>query len=61
MYPLVSKRAEEVTEGLQCVIFPYFGLPSIIQGDTGKEFVNAILKKVVQQWPGQVRFKLGGP
>lgn len=60
-YPLVRKTAEEVAEGLQCLIFPYFGLPSILQSDNGKEFVNAILNKLVSQWPGKVQLISGRP
>lgn len=60
-YPLVRKTAEEVAHGLQHLIFPYFGLPSIIHSDNGKEFVNAILRKIVAQWPGKVQFISGLP
>ena len=60
VYPLVNKTAE-VAQGLQTLIFPYFGLPSIIQNNNGKEFVNAILSKVVQQWPGKVQLISGRP
>lgn len=60
-YPLFSKTAEEVAEGMQSFIFSYFGLPSILQSDNGKEFVNAVLKKVVQQWPGKVQLISGRP
>ena len=56
-----AKQQRMSLKGCKVSFFPYFGLPSIIQSDNGKEFVNAVLKKVVQQWPGKVQLISGRP
>ena len=38
--PLTSKSAQSVSQALQKHVFPVIGLPSIIQSDNGREFVN---------------------
>lgn len=54
LFPLMQKCAEEVALNLVTKVFSYFGLPRILQSDNGREFVNAILRKVVEDWPGEV-------
>ena len=50
LFPLMQKCAEEVALSLVTKVFCYFGL----QSDNGREFVNAIIRKVVDDWPGEV-------
>jgi len=38
LWALVTKTAEEVAQGLRMFVFPYVGLPSIVQMDNGLEF-----------------------
>ena len=43
----------EVAVGLATKVFPYLGLPKILQSDNGREFVNEIVKEILTLWPGQ--------
>ena len=52
IFPLISKEAAMVVEQLHTRVFSYFGLPSILQSDHGKEFVNAMIHATVVIWPG---------
>ena len=54
LFPLMRKCAEEVALSLVTKVFCYFGPPRILQSDNGREFVNAIIHKVVGDWPGDV-------
>lgn len=49
--PLVTKSAAEVASELYG-IFCDFGCPEILQSDNGREFVNQIIEKLVEFWPG---------
>jgi len=60
-YPLVSKSARDVAEALRKWVFPVMGLPSILQSDNGREFVNKLIEEVVASWPGQVQLVSGRP
>ena len=42
-------------------VFPYLGLPKILQSDNGREFVNEIVKEVVRSWPEEVVLINGRP
>ena len=53
MFPL-KKCAEEVALSLMTKVFCYFVPPQIIQSDNGREFVNAIIHRVVEEWPREV-------
>ena len=44
----------EVAVGLATKVFPYLGLPEILQSDNGREFVNEIVKETLTLWSGQV-------
>lgn len=57
--PLERKTAEEVANVLHNQVFHYFGLPTVLHSDNGREFVNSILKEVVATWPGQVHLVSG--
>ena len=54
LFPLMHKRAEEVALSLSTKVFSYFGPPRILQSDNGREFVNAVVHKLVEDWPGEV-------
>ena len=47
-----NKEAQEVADQLTQRVFSYFGLPFILHSDRGKEFVNEIIYKTVEKWPG---------
>ena len=47
----------EVAVGLATKVFPYLGLPKILQSDNGREFV----KETLTLWPGQVVIINGRP
>eukprot|EP00731_Ephydatia_muelleri_P036285 Em0230g5a len=49
-FPLAQKSAKEVTSALEKWVFPFIGLPSIIQSDNGREFVNKLIEEVVASW-----------
>lgn len=59
--PIPRKTAKYVSQSLQNHVFPVIGLPSIIQSDNGREFVNKLIKEVVSTWPGQVQLVSGRP
>ena len=42
-------------------MFPVVGLPSIIQSDNSREFVNKLIDEVLAKWPGQVQLVSGRP
>ena len=42
-------------------MFPVMGLPSILQSDNGREFVNKLIEEVVASWPGHVQLVSGQP
>ena len=53
--------AVDVAVGLVKRVFPYLGLPKILQSDNGREFVNEIAKEVARSWPGEVVIINGRP
>ena len=61
LWPLMKKSAVDVAVGLVKRVFPYLGLPKILQSDNGREFVNEIVKEVVRSWPGEVVLINGHP
>ena len=61
IFPLIRKTAGDVADALQKWVFPVVGLPSIIQSDNGREFVNKLIEEVVATWPGQVQLVSGRP
>ena len=44
-----------------CVNCYRLGLPSIIQSDNGRKFVNKLIEEIVARWPGQVLLVNGRP
>ena len=48
-----------MTLNLSSKVFSYFGPPKILQLDNGREFVNGIVKKLVEDWPGEIRSSMG--
>ena len=59
--PIPSKSARDVADVLQRHVFSVFGLPSILQNDNGREFVNKLIEEVASTWPGQVQLVSGRP
>ena len=48
----MKKSATEVAMGLVTRVFPYVGLPKILQSDNGREFVNQIVnEECLEMWP----------
>lgn len=60
-FPLQHKSACDVASALQKWVFPFIGLPSILQSDNGREFVNQLIEEVLSTWPGQVQLVSGQP
>ena len=56
LWPLMKKSV-----GLVKRVFPYLGLPKILQSDNGREFVNEIVKEVVRSWLGEIVIISGHP
>ena len=53
LWPLMKKSAAEVSWGLTTRVFPYVGLPKILQSDNGSEFMNDVVKETLLAWPGE--------
>ena len=51
LFPMKYKTAEEVVQNLQERVFPYTGVPLILQSDNGGEFSRKILEEVLRVWP----------
>ncbi|KAL5509343.1 hypothetical protein EMCRGX_G004698 [Ephydatia muelleri] len=60
-FPLINKGAHNVAEVLEKYVFPIVGLPSILHSDNGREFVNSVIKEILNDWPGQVQLVSGRP
>ena len=56
---LGTKSGKEVASALEILVFPFIGLPSITQGDNGREFVNMLIEVVVASWPESVQLVSG--
>ena len=52
MSHLMRKSAVEIAVGLATKVFPYLGLPKILQSDNSREFVNEIVKGTLTLWQG---------
>ncbi|KAL5489386.1 hypothetical protein EMCRGX_G018475 [Ephydatia muelleri] len=57
----MKTSAVDIAVGLVKRVFPYLGLPKILQSDNGRELVNEIVKEVVRSWPGEVVIINGRP
>ncbi len=57
----MNKSAVEIAMGLVSRVFPYFGLPKILQSDNGREFVNEVVRECLRLWPGEVVIINGRP
>ena len=60
-FPLFRKSTKDVANALEKWVFPVMGLPSILQSDNGREFVNNLIQEVLATWPGQVQLVSGCP
>lgn len=54
LFPLMEKSAAEVALNPSGKVFAYYGPPKILQSDNGREFVNGIVTKLVDDWPGEI-------
>lgn len=61
IFPLMRKSAAEVALHLQSQVFSVLGTPKILHSDNGREFVNNIVRMVVEKWPGEVVIVNGRP
>ena len=61
IFPLVSKEARVVANGIKIHVFPYFGLLKIIHSDNGSEFVYDVIATLFILWPGKTSFINGAP
>ena len=57
----MRKTAVEVALNLSTKVFAYYGLPMIPQSGNSREFVNSIVDKIVDDWPGEVTQSNGRP
>ena len=60
-YPLESKRVSSIAVVLTQQLFSYFGVPRILHSDTGREFVNSIIKKTLDSWHADIKLVSGHP
>ena len=61
IWPIMKKSAVEVAMGLATRVFPYIGVPKILQSDNGREFVNEVVKETLSLWSGEVTIINGRP
>ena len=59
--PLRSKSVRKVAGVLQMHVFSVFGLPSILQSNSGREFVDKVIEEVASTWPGPIQLVSGHP
>jgi transposase InsO family protein len=50
----MEKSAPGVALNLSAKVFAYYGPPKILQSDNGREFVNGIVRKLLDDWPGEI-------
>ena len=60
-YPIPSKHAKCVAECLDKNVFPCFGIPRILQSDNGREFINHVIKELIDQWHSNIQLVSGRP
>ena len=61
MWAQREKSAVEVKNGLRQHWFAYFGLPSILQSDNGKEFKNKTVAELIDEWDDNCECIYGRP
>jgi hypothetical protein len=61
IWAMEHKSAEEVVSGLHRLVFPYIGLPKILQCDNGKEFKNKEVHALIKKWEGDCKMIHGRP
>ena len=61
LFPMKRKEAAEVADNLATRVFCYFGMPYLLQSDNGREFVNAVIKDLLQNWDGLCKTINGRP
>ena len=58
LFPFPQKS---VTSDLETWVLTFIGLPSIIQSDNGREFVDNLFEEMLASWPGSVQHVSGQP
>ncbi|KAL5475764.1 hypothetical protein EMCRGX_G025614 [Ephydatia muelleri] len=53
-YALEAKSARNVADVLNTHIFPYFGVPRILNLDNGREFVNGVISDLLKLWHSDI-------
>lgn len=59
LFPIERKQSALVAEELETRVFSVFGTPKILHHDNGREFVNEIVRQVLQSWPGETAIITG--
>ena len=60
-YALEAKSARNVADVLNTHIFPYFGVPRILNLDNGREFVNGVISDLLKLWHSDIQLVSGRP
>ena len=61
LFPLVTKKADEVSKMFTERVLAFFGPPHIIHSDNGEEFVNDLIRGLLKLWNHDVTFINGRP
>ena len=61
LFPLMRKSAAEVALGLQKYVFAFLGTPKILHSDNGREFINDVIRNLLDSWPGETTIISGRP
>ena len=61
LFPLKTKSAVEVATLLEERVLAYFGPPNIFHSDNGREFVNQIMRSLLESWGADITLVHGRP
>ena len=61
LWPIKDKSAEQISDGLLNHVFPYFGLPKIIQLENGLEFCSSSITSLIEEWGGHCKIVPNNP
>ena len=61
VYPIERKSALCVSNVLESHVFPYFGVPRILQSDNGREFINSVIEQLLRTWGNKTQMISGRP
>ena len=60
-YGIPRKQIVDVASVLNTNIFPYFGVPRILQSDNGSEFINQVIEALLRTWHSVIQLITGRP